>query len=234
MAPMAMPMSARPSTGASLTPSPTKASFAFAALLRQQRLHLVHLVARQQLAVYLVHAQLRRHRVGHRLCVAGEHDGLFHAGLLAAPAMASLAWGFTTSEMTMCPAYCAVHRHVDDGTHAVAVVVVGMPSCSMSLPLPAATAWPSTTAVTPWPLISSNVRHAAAVDGLAVGAAARLLLMGWEEAHSASAAYSSSFSLVHVAVVHRRDLEHAPGQGAGLVEHHDLRLRTASPDSWSP
>ena len=31
--------------------------------------------------------------------------------------------------------------------------------------------------------------------------------------------------LVHVAVVHRRDLEHAPGQGTGLVEHHGLYLR---------
>ena len=51
--------------------------------------------------------------------------------------------------------------------------------------------------------------------------------MGWEEAHSASAAYSSSFCLVHVAVVHAADLEHALGQGAGLVEHHrpDLRQR---------
>ena len=34
MAPMAMPMSARESTGASLMPSPTKASFSFCPLLR--------------------------------------------------------------------------------------------------------------------------------------------------------------------------------------------------------
>ena len=67
--------------------------------------------------------------------------------------MASLACGFTTSEITMCPAYCP--------SMAIWMIVPtlwqpinGMPRSAISLSLPASTAWPSTTAETPLPLIS--------------------------------------------------------------------------------
>ena len=48
----------------------------------QQALHLRHLIRRQQLTVYLVHAQFSGHVVGHPPDIAGEHDGLFHARLM--------------------------------------------------------------------------------------------------------------------------------------------------------
>ena len=67
--------------------------------------------------------------------------------------IAALALGFTTSEMTICPAYrpsMAMWMMVPTLRQGI----YGMPSRSISLSLPAATVWPSTTAVTPLPLIS--------------------------------------------------------------------------------
>ena len=68
-----------------------------------------------------------------------------------------------------------------------------MPSFSMSLSLPTATVTPSTLATTPLPLNS----WISVTRWRSMGppwARCRLLLMGWEEAHSARAAYSSTFS----------------------------------------
>ena len=61
----------------------------------------------------------------------------------------------------------------------------------MSLPLPAATLWPSTDATTPRPPRSSMsvTRERSSSTPQAF---CKLLLMGCEDAHSASAAYSSS------------------------------------------
>ena len=67
------------------------------------------------------------------------------------------------------------------------------PREAMSLSLPAATLRPSTTAVTPWPLISRMSRTRLRSSSFPQ-ARCRLLLMGWLEALSARAAYSSSFS----------------------------------------
>lgn len=78
---------------------------------------------------------------------------VFSTPALCSCASASLAWGFTTSEMTMWPAYCP--------STAMWMIVptlwqswYGMFSWVISLLLPAATVCPSTQAVTPWPLIS--------------------------------------------------------------------------------
>ena len=49
--------------------------------------------------------------------------------------------------------------------------------------------------------------------------------MGWEEAHSASAAYSSSLSSSILLWWTPRDLKHALGQGAGLVKDDGSGLR---------
>ena len=68
-------------------------------------------------------------------------------------AMASREWGFSMSEMTMWPAYSpftAIWTMVPTLWHACHAT----PSSSMSLPFPAATVTPSTTAVTPRPLCS--------------------------------------------------------------------------------
>ena len=100
IAPMAMPMSARLSTGASLMPSPTNASFSRRALLRQQLLDLIHLVAGQQLAVHLVDAKLRGDLIRHSLTVARQHNGLGNAGLFQR-GDGLPECGLTTSEITI-------------------------------------------------------------------------------------------------------------------------------------
>ncbi len=89
------------------------------------------------------------------------------------------------------PRVFAVDGHVDDGAGAVAVVILATRS-TISFALPAATACPSTVAVMPVTADFFNVRYAAAVDFLCRRPFCRLLLMGCEDAHSASAAYSSS------------------------------------------
>ncbi len=76
-APMAMPTSARDSTGASLMPSPTKASFSLPLGGKQRSTGPP--CRRAAAGVVLVQAQLPPPR-GHRLGVAGEHDGLAYAG----------------------------------------------------------------------------------------------------------------------------------------------------------
>ena len=61
MAPMAMPISARDSTGASLMPSPTKASLRLVGFAAAGASTCSTLSGRQQLAVHLVHAQFCGH-----------------------------------------------------------------------------------------------------------------------------------------------------------------------------
>ena len=81
---MAMPMSARVRTGASLMPSPTKASLSFVAFSASSFSTSADLVARQKLAVDLVDAQLACDLLGYAARVAREHDGLGDTGLLEA------------------------------------------------------------------------------------------------------------------------------------------------------
>ena len=64
---MAMPMSARVSTGASLMPSPTKAELFVRPFRARSFSTSVDLVAGQKLAVDLVHAKLGGYLLGHAL-----------------------------------------------------------------------------------------------------------------------------------------------------------------------
>ena len=109
-----------------------------------------------------------------------------------------------------------------------------MPSCFMSLALPAATLRAVHLGHDAVAADLLDVRHAAAVDRLAVGLLQALADRDGTRRISASAAYSSSFARVQLVVVHGRDLEHALRQGAGLVKDDDLRLGQGLPDSWSP
>ena len=172
--------------------------------------------------MYLVHAQLRRHRVRHLFGVAGEHDGLFHAGLMQR-LDGLLRVGLHHVGDNDVSGVLPVHRHVDDGTHAVTVVIR---DAQLLHKLAVARRHRMTVhhrrdAVAAELL---NVRHTAAVDGLAVGAL-EALADGMGGGALRQRRILQQLLLVHVAVVHRRDLEHAPGQGAGLVEHHGLYLR---------
>ena len=191
------------------------------ALVAQQLLHLRHLVPGQQLAVHLVHAQLRRHRVRHLLGVAGEHDGLFHARLMQR-GDGRLGVGLHHVGDHDVPRILPVHRHVDDGPHAVAVVI-GNTQLDHQL----AVAGGHRVAVhhggDAVAAALLDVRHTAAVDGLAVGFL-QALADGMGGGALRQRRVFQQLLLVHVAVVYRRHLEHALGQRAGLVEHHRLYL----------
>ena len=69
-----------------------------------------------------------------------------------------------------------------------------------------------------------HIRDAAAVNGPAVGA-----LQAFADGMGGGALRQrrvlQQLGLVHLVVVDGGDLEHAPGQGAGLIEHHALYLR---------
>ncbi len=80
MAPMAMPMSARPSTGASLMPSPTKASFSFSDLFFSSSSTFATLSAGSSSLYTSSMLQLSGHLFGHLAGVAGEHDSSADSG----------------------------------------------------------------------------------------------------------------------------------------------------------
>ena len=107
IAPMAMPMSARVSTGASLMRVAHERELALAGAVgvSSSSFHFSDLVLRQQLRPELVEAQLTRHGGCHVGAVARQHDGLLHACGPQRGGMASAASGLTTSAMTMCPMY---------------------------------------------------------------------------------------------------------------------------------
>ena len=105
--------------------------------------------------------------------------------------IACFACGLIRSEIRMCPAYApsiATCTTVPTWWHSTA----GIPSRSISFVLPTATAVPSTFAVIPLPPISSISDTLHRSSGFPQ-AFCRLLLIGCEDALSASAAYSSSF-----------------------------------------
>ncbi len=118
---MAMPMSARESTGASLMPSPTKASFPlgdFSESSASTRATLsagsswVWTSSRPSSCATLSPTALASPVSMTVSCTPWA----FRA------AMASFASGFTSSEMTMWPGVDPVHRHMDGGAHVVAGV----------------------------------------------------------------------------------------------------------------
>ena len=106
--------------------------------------------------------------------------------------IASFACGFNLSEIRMCPAYfpfTATWTIVPTSSHSLYSTF----RYFISLALPAATGIPSTFAVTPLPLSSSISVTRSRLICLPY-AFWRLLLIGWEEEHSASAAYSNNCS----------------------------------------
>ena len=188
-----------------------------AALPGQQLLHLGHLVAGQQLAADLVHTQLRRHFIGHPLGVAGQHDGLFHAGALQG-GDGRLGVGLYHVGDNDVSGVLAVHGHVDDGAYAVALVegdaqpghqlaVAGGHLMAVHYGLDAVAA----------DLL--DIRDPVTVDGSAI----RLLQALADGVGGGALGQGGVFQqlvLVHLVVVDGGDLEHALGQGAGLVKDH--------------
>ena len=81
-------------------PSPTKASFCLAGLLRKQRLDLFDLARGQKIGIHLVHAQLFGDGRCNLFRVARQHDGLRHARTVQL-LDCLFELGLTTSEITM-------------------------------------------------------------------------------------------------------------------------------------
>ena len=102
MAPMAMPISARDSTGASLMPSPTKASLPSALLSRRSTCATLS-AGSSSLCTSSTHSSPATWSATRRISPVSMT--VFSTPACFRAAMASLAWGFTTSEMTMWPAY---------------------------------------------------------------------------------------------------------------------------------
>ena len=151
-APIATPISALERTGASLIPSPTNARFSFAPFSPRSLSTCATLSAgRSSLCI-----SSRPSSVPTRcavLAVSPVSITVFMPPALR-PAIASFDVGLTTSDMVIQPAYTpsiatytAVPSSCSDVTEA--------PTLFISLTLPAATFFPSTTAFTPWPATSS-------------------------------------------------------------------------------
>ena len=100
MAPMAMPMSARLSTGASLMPSPTKASLALPRCWPSSSSTLLTLSAGSRSLRTSSTPSSAATASATRL-VSPVSMTVLSTPALCSAAMASLAWGFTTSEITM-------------------------------------------------------------------------------------------------------------------------------------
>ena len=190
-APIAIPISALERTGASLIPSPTKASFSFSDLFARSSSTLETLSAGRS---SLWTSPIPR-------SAATDSATFFPSPVsitvLVMPAffrfsIASLAWGLIMSEIRMWPAYfpsTAIWTTVPTWWHSLYAI----PRRFISFALPAATDTPSTFAITPFPPISSMSVTRLRSIGLPY-AFWRLLLMGCEEEHSAYAAYSRSFA----------------------------------------
>ena len=152
MAPMAMPISARVSTGASLMPSPTKASFSFSPFAASSFSTSATLSAGSSSARTSSTPSPAATSSATR-CASPVSMTVFFTPHFFSAATASAACGFGTSEITIWPAYfpsIAIWMTVPALRHSIG----SMPRRCMSFVLPAATVCPSTTAVTPWPLIS--------------------------------------------------------------------------------
>ena len=116
-------------------------------LFSQQLFDLVHLVTGQKTGVVLVQTQLLRYSLCHRLCIAGQHDRLAHTGSLQS-ADGIGAVGLYHVRNQQIARIAALHGNVHMvPTPSTAGTV--SPSFFIRRALPAATALPSTFAVTP-------------------------------------------------------------------------------------
>ena len=152
MAPIAIPISALESTGASFMPSPTNASVPLLPFLPSSSSTFSTLSAGSS---WLYTSSIPRRDATSFATFAESPVSitvLFTPDSLSA-AMAFSEVGFTISDITMCPRYF-------ESTAMCMIVparwqsIYSTPSLFMSLSFPAATLFPSTTAVTPSPLIS--------------------------------------------------------------------------------
>ena len=177
-APMAIPISALESTGASFIPSPTNASFSFSPLAAMSFSTSSTLSpGRSSLLTSSTPSSLPT--ASATFLASPVSMTTFSTPAALRPLMASFAFGLTTSDMSIYPAYFPstatwISVPTDAGTAASIFIFF------MSLTFPAATSCPSTTADTPCPLISF------ASDTLLLSislpyASFRLLLIGWLE-----------------------------------------------------
>ncbi len=240
IAPMAMPMSARVSTGASLMPSPTKASLPLPAPC-----------AWVSSSSFSTSATLscgsscaRNSSMPSSFATAAATSArspvsmtVFFTPAARKAATASAASGLTTSAMTMWPRYVpSAPREHGAGTRSPAVHAAPL----MSLPLPTSTSRSSTRFARPGRYLRLHVARDAlssrpswwALSGCAV--ASLSLPVGWSRSTpaapmrdgmggtgSAAAAMSiSSVSLTPGCDGHH--VERAVGERAGLVEHDGL------------
>ena len=153
IAPIAIPISDRLSTGASFIPSPTNASFSLSFLLLSISSTLSTLSAGSN-SLYTVSIPSSI-----AVCSAGVFASpvsitVFRIPMLFSLFIASFECGLTLSEITICPAYfppIAIWIIVP----TLWQLMYSMPRRVISLSFPTATSIPSILAVTPFPLISS-------------------------------------------------------------------------------
>ena len=156
MAPMAMPISARVSTGASLMPSPTKASFAFFGLSCSSFSTFADLIARAAARCEPRQCQAPWRPDRPRALASPVSMTVFSTPACFSCCDGFLGMGLDDIGDDDVTGIFAVDGHVNDGADAVAVVYMECP-CSVHelCRCRRATSCPSTLAVTPLPLISS-------------------------------------------------------------------------------
>ena len=186
--------------------------------------HLLHqrdLVPRQQAAVILVDADALGHLLRRALRVAGEHDGLFHARLTQGGQGLAHVVLLHVGDQDM-PGVLPVERHMDDRARAAAgderhakliheLVVARGDAHAIHRGEHSAAA----------DLL--DVGDAGAVGFLAV-VAADALADGVGGGALGQSGVLDELVVAERAVVDAADLEHAAGDGAGLVEDHGLDL----------
>ena len=235
---MAMPTSARVSTGASLMPSPTKASLPFPApcawVSSSSFSTSVDLVLRAAAARGTRRCPAPSPRRAATSARSPVSMTVFFTPAARKAATASAASGLTTSAMTMWPMYSPS----SDTCRMVPVSSQSRqstPHALMSLSLPTYT----TCSVDPRAhAVAALLLHV--VDALLVDgprSRPRAPTARWDGSEYASACAAMDSSSVGVDAgggVHGRHVERAVGERAGLVEHDGLGLAQASPGSCCP
>ena len=146
-------MSARPSTGASLMPSPTKASFAFFPFCSNNRSTWVTLSLGSN-SLWTSSMPRSEATFSATLFASPVSITVFSTPAFFNSAIAFLEFGFSISEITIWPAYApsiATWMIVPTEWQST----YGIFSLFINLGLPTATSMPSTFAINPCPLISS-------------------------------------------------------------------------------
>ncbi len=170
MAPMAMPMSARVSTGASLMPSPTKASLPLPRVSRSVAASSFSTSATLSWGNNSACTSSMPSRAATEAATSVRSPvsmTVFFTPAACKSAMARAAVGLMVSAMTMVPRK-APSAATYSTVPAASVAWKGTAWATMSLPLPTSTPRPSTTASTPWPLTSRTSRTRSASGAVLV------------------------------------------------------------------